>query len=114
MSDKSQILLTADLDRQINLTADSAQLAFGSVTHASDALRFDIDELPPIFENLNATTEQWKLASMHAANILASGEHTASYYEKKLTTPASFARTLATGLLDVGAKAGSIAAGFVK
>lgn len=53
-------------------------------------------------------------ASGHADKILADGEKTADYYEKKLTTPASFAQRLGYGLLDVGSKLGNIMAGFVK
>ena len=69
--------LLPDFDRQMTLTSDSAQLAFGSVTHAGDALTFDIEDLPPIFANLRETTAQFALASGHANQILASGEHTA-------------------------------------
>ena len=103
-----------DLDREMNLTAESAQLAFASVGHAGDQLAFSIDDLPPIFENLREGTAQLSLASGHANNILASGERTAAYYEKKLTTPASFAERTGKALLDVGSKLGNIMAGFVK
>ena len=103
-----------DLDRQMNLTAQSAQVAMGSIGHASDQIAFSVSDLPPIFENLREGTAELTSASAHADKILASGERTAAYYEKKLTTPASFAERTAKTLLDVGSKLGNIMAGFVK
>lgn len=107
-------VLLPDFDRQLSLTSDSAQLAFGSITHAGDALTFDINDLQPVFANLQETSAQFASASGHADKILGSGERTAKYYEVKLTTPATFAHKLAMGVLDVGSKAGNIMAGFVK
>jgi len=103
-----------DVDRQLNLTAQSAQLAFASLGHASDQIAFSVSDLPPIFDNLREGTAELASASGHADKILASGEHTAAYYEKKLTTPASFAERTGKALLDVGSKLGNIMAGFVK
>ena len=112
-----------DVDRQVNLTAEAAQSSLASLDHAGDALAFQLQELniEPTMQNLNASSTRLEAimanlqdASLHANNILASGDRTAAYYEKKLTTPASFTRRLAEGLLDVGAKVGSIFAGFVK
>jgi ABC-type transporter Mla subunit MlaD len=106
--------LLPDLDREVILTSQSAQSAFGSLGHAADQVAFTVDDLPPIFENLREGTAQLALASGHANNILASGEHTAAYYDKKLTTPLSFARQVGNVLLDTGSKLGNIMAGFVK
>jgi hypothetical protein len=113
--------LLPDFDRQLNMTAESAQLAFGSVGHATDALTFQINDLGPTLTSLGEGSAQLAKAaaylvsaSGHANNILADGEKTADYYEKKLTTPLSFAHQLANGLLDVGSKAGNIVTGFVK
>ena len=106
--------LLPDVDRQVNATAESAQFALGSITHAGDALTFSINDLPPIFANLREGTAELSLASAHADKILADGERTADYYEKKLTTPASFAKRLGMGLLDVGSKLGNVMSGFVK
>lgn len=113
----------ADFDGQIKLTAESAQLAFGSVGHVGDALTFQVDQLDlgPAAANLNEsaarlanTMAYLQSASGHADGILGAGERTALYYEKKLTTPATFAHKLAMGLLDVGSKAGNVMSGFVK
>lgn len=115
--------LLPDADRQLNLTAEAAQSTLGTLGHASDALTFQIDalDLGPAFANLDESSARLAVtmgylqdASKHTNNILASGDKTAAYYEHKLTTPASFARTLAETILDIGAKVGSIFAGFVK
>jgi hypothetical protein len=107
-------ILLPDFDRQLNLTGEAAQLSFGSVTHAGDALTFQINDLQPIFANMADGTAQLSLASGHANKILLDGEKTADYYTKKLTTPASFTRNLVDGLIDYGAKFGSMFAGFAK
>lgn len=115
--------LLPDVDRNVNLTGDAAQMAFGSIGQTSDALTFQINELDisPTLANLDESSARManalgflQSASGHADNILGSGERTAKYYERKLTTPATFAHKVAIGVLDVGSKAGSIMAGFVK
>lgn len=106
--------LLPNLDRQITSTAQGAQLSLASLTHASDALTFQINDVGPILTSLGESSAQLAQASGHANKILADGEHTADYYEKKLTTPASFAKRLGMTLLDVGSKLGNIMAGFVK
>jgi hypothetical protein len=115
--------LIPDADRQLNLTAEAAQASLVSIDHASGALTFQIDalDLGPAAANLSESSARLanamgslQDASAHADNILAAGDRTAIYYENKLTTPASFARTLAETVLDIGAKVGSIFAGFVK
>jgi hypothetical protein len=106
--------LLPDLNHQIALTGESAQSAFASAGHAGDALTFQINDMEPIFANLRDGTAQLSLASAHADQILLDGEKTADYYEKRLTTPASFAKRVGMGLLDVGSKLGNIMAGFVK
>jgi hypothetical protein len=112
-----------DLDGQIKLTGESAQMAFSSVGHVGDALTFQVDQLDlgPAIANLNESSARLantmaylQSASGHADGILGAGERTALYYEKKLTTPASFAKRLGMGLLDVGSKAGNIVTGFAK
>jgi hypothetical protein len=112
--DKSQILLTADADRQINLTAESAQSALASFGHAGDTIAFQVDQLDlgPAVANLDESSARlanfmgyMQSAGGHADNILGSGERTAKYYEKKLTTPASFAQKLAHFVLESGSEA---------
>lgn len=105
--------LLPDVDRQMNFTADRLQATLDGVSHASDALTFQINDVGPIIANLSESSAQLALASQHANKILADGEHTADYYEKRLTTPASFAHRVGMTLLDVGSKLGNIMAGFV-
>lgn len=113
--------LLPDVDREFGFTAQSAQMAFDSVGKTADAATFQINDLGPTMTNLGETSARlanaaayFQSASGHADKILADGEKTADYYEKKLTTPASFAQRLGYGLLDVGSKLGNIMAGFVK
>jgi hypothetical protein len=113
--------LLPDADRELTFTSQQAQLAFGSIGHAGDALTFQLYDLGPIVSHLDESSEQLAVASRyfasasgHADVILLDGEKTADYYEKKLTTPASFLKKVSMGLLDVGSKAGNIMAGFVR
>jgi len=104
--------LLSDLDRQVTLTAESAQSSFGSIGHAGDALTFQLNDLGPTLTNLQETSAQFAIASKsfasasgHADKILLDGEKTADYYEKKLTTPASFVRKLSDFVLQSGSEA---------
>ena len=97
--------LLPDFDRQLSLTSESAQASFSSITHAGDALTFEIDDLQPIFANLGAASANVASGTEHADKILLDGERTANYYEKKLTTPATFAQKLAGAVLSYGSEA---------
>jgi hypothetical protein len=104
--------LLPDADRQLNLTAASAQFSFSSIGHAGDALTLQLNDLGPTLTNLQESSGQMAIAakyfasaSGHADNILGSGERTAKYYEKKLTTPATFAQKLAGAVLSYGSEA---------
>ena len=97
--------LLPDFDRQLSLTSESAQASFSSITHAGDALTFQIDDLQPIFANLGAASANVASGTGHADKILLDGEKTADYYERKLTTPATFAQKLAGAVLSYGSEA---------
>ena len=110
-----------DLTLQFDAISQDAQMTLGTLGHAGDALTSQINDLGPTVANLGETSSRLAIAAgsgaeavAHADHILADGEKTADYYEKKLTTPASFAHRVAMTLLDVGSKLGSIMAGFVK
>lgn len=103
-----------DVDRQLNLTADAAQGAIASVDHVGSALAFQVDQLDlgPAIANLDESSARLantlaylQSAGGHADNILGSGERTAFYYEKKLTTPATFVRKLTDFVLQSGSEA---------
>ena len=91
-----------------SLTSESAQASFSSITHAGDALTFQIDDLQPIFANLGAASANVASGTGHADKILARWrEERRTYYEKKLTTPATFAQKLAgCGAAVMAAKRG--------
>ncbi len=106
--------LLPDLDGQIYLTAQSAQGALSSIDHAGSAVAFQVDalDLGPMFANLDESSarlansmDYLQSASGHADQILGSGERTARYYERKLTTPASFVRKLSNFILQSGSEA---------
>jgi hypothetical protein len=106
--------LLPDADRHLNLTATAAQGALSSLDHASSALAFQVDQLDlgPALANFDESSARLanvmgylQSASGHADNILGSGERTATYYEKKLTTPATFARKLSDFVLQSGSEA---------
>lgn len=112
-----------DADRELTATAQSAQMTIDSLGHTSDALAFQLNDVDigPTLANIDEssarlanTMANLQDASGHANKILDDGQKTADYYERKLTTPASFAHRLAMTLLDVGSKLGNIFAGFVR
>ncbi len=83
--------LLPDVDREFGFTAQSAQMAFDSVGKTADAATFQINDLGPTMTNLGETSARlanaaayFQSASGHADKILADGEKTADYYEKKL------------------------------
>ena len=105
-----------DFDRELVSTSTAAQFSFESLTKTSDALTFQFQnpEWDQTLHSFNLAAAGLAAASANGSSILAHGDHVAAYYDKKLTTPLGFWRTMVNGLLDVGAKAGSISAGFVK
>ena len=83
--------LLPDVDREFGFTAQTAQMAFDSVGKTADAATFQINDLGPTMANLGETSARlanaaayFQSASGHADKILADGEKTADYYEKKL------------------------------
>lgn len=104
--------LLPDLDRSVDLTSAEAQLSLASFTHAGDALTWQLDDpaISSLAQNLNE-------ASAHVAESSAHLERTTADIEQavhRVTRPPSLAKRIGMGLLDVGAKLGSIAAGFVR
>lgn len=107
-------VLLPNFDRNFALTSMEAQKSLSAITGAANELTIDLRDLGPTFANVGEGSARLANAAGHADKILADGEKTADYYEKKLTTPASFAHRVAMGALDVGSKLGNIMAGFVK
>jgi hypothetical protein len=105
-----------DLDAQLAATSTAAQFSFESITKASDALTFQINDpvIPQTLEAFNAAAHNLSLAAGNGNSILAHGDHVAAYYDKKLTTPLGFWKTFLKTSLSIGSQAGNISAGFVK
>lgn len=105
-----------DFDRELVASSTAAQFSFESLTHASDALTFQLQdpEWGQALHGLNLAANNFSVAAQNGSSILAHGDHVAAYYDKKLTTPLGFWKTFLYSTLDIGAKAGSISAGFVK
>lgn len=113
------LTLLPDVDREFVLTTQSAQMSIGSIGQAGDALTLQLNDpaIAQMAEHLNEAAANVSEAS----KSLADGtEHlnkaTADIEEDvhRLTRPPSLAKRVGLGLLDVGAKLGSIFAGFVK
>jgi hypothetical protein len=106
--------LLPDIDREIVLTSQTAQMSLGSLGQVSDVLAFQLNDLPisDIAGRLNETALRLDGTALALEHTAQSGEHVAKFYETKLTAPASLAKTVLTGLVEYGAKFGSMFAGF--
>lgn len=105
-----------DLDAQLQQTSSAARFSFESITHASDALTFQIQD-PSITQTLEAFNDAahgLAGASENANSALGHVDHTFAYYDKQLTTPLGFWKTLGKTVLSTGSQAGNIYAGFIK
>lgn len=111
--------LLPDFDREVKLTSLSAQTSIGSIGHASDVLTLRLND-PSISQaaaHLNDASANAAEASRSVAEGTAHLEKATADIEQavhRLTRPPSLAKRIGLGLLDVGAKLGSIAAGFVR
>lgn len=105
-----------DFDAELKATSTSAQFSFESMTKAGDALTFQLQdpEWDQTLHGLNLSSANLALASAKGASILGHADHVAEYYDKKLTTPLGFWKTMLGELVPVAGAAGSVAAGFAK
>ena len=105
-----------DFDRELVATSTAAQFSFESFTKASDALTFQINDpaIPQTLEAFNRAAQSFADASAKADDSLLHVDHTFAYYDKKLTTPLGFWKTLGKSLLSTGSQAGNIYGGFIK
>jgi hypothetical protein len=108
--------LLPDIDRELVSTSRAAQTSITSVGQVADTLTLKLNDLPmsDIAAHLDEATLHIEGTALALQHTSESGEHVAKYYEKKLTTPASFAQRLAMGALSIGSQLGSVFAGFVK
>jgi hypothetical protein len=108
--------LLPDFDREVVATSHAAQFSFLSVTHAGDALTLQLND-PAIAETLDAFNQAARnlsAATASGADVLAHADHTAAYYDKKLTTPLGFWKMFLKTLVPIAGASGSVAAGFAK
>jgi hypothetical protein len=105
-----------DLDRNLTLTSESAQLAMASFSHAGEALEFQLNDIdaPRLVAHMDETALHLDAAALSLEHSAQSGEHVAKFYEDKLTKPASLAKQIGLGAVDLAAKFGSMFAGFAK
>ena len=105
-----------DLDEQLSQTSTAAQFSFESLTHASDALTFQLQdpEWGQTLHSFNLAAASLASASANGNSILGHADHVAAYYDKKLTTPLGFWKTMLHEMVPVAGAAGSVAAGFAR
>jgi hypothetical protein len=105
-----------DFDRELVATSTAAQFSFESVTKTADDVDFQIKD-PDIAQTLhsfNLAAASLASASANGNSILAHADHVAAYYDKKLTTPLGFWKSMLHEAIPAAGAAGSIAAGFVR
>lgn len=105
-----------DFDRELVSTSTAAQFSFESLTKASDALTFQINDpaTPQMLQAYNDAAHGLACASENASSALGHVDHTFAYCDKQLTTPLGFWKTLGKTVLSTGSQAGNIYAGFIK
>lgn len=105
-----------DFDRELVATSTAAQFSFESFTKASDALTFQINDpaIPQTLEAFNRAAQSFADASAKGADAMGRVDHTFTYYDKQLTTPIGFWKTLGKTLLSTGSQAGNVYAGFFR
>jgi len=105
-----------DLDAQLAQTSTAAQFSFESITKAADDVDFQIKdpEISQTLHSFNLAAASLASASANGNSILGHADHIAAYYDKKLTTPLGFWKSMLHEAIPAAGAAGSIAAGFVR
>ena len=100
-------ILTEQAAQDLHATVMALQPTLENLARASQNAADTIadPEIKASLANLEETTKQSSVAMAHLADITAAGDETARYYQKKLTTPEGFLKTLANFVLDWGSKA---------
>lgn len=111
--------LIPDVDKAIGATAVSAQDALDSLQNAGETLsaRLNDPAVADLATHLDAAAAGLATASGNVADGTAHLDHATADIEQsvhRLTRPPSLLKSIGMTLLDVGAKLGSIAAGFVR
>lgn len=111
--------LLPDIDREFILTTQQTQRSIGSIGQAGDALTLQLNDpaIAEMAEHLNEAATNAAAASKSVADGTAHLDKATADIEQevhRLTRPPSMAKRIGTTLLDIGAKLGSIFAGFVR
>jgi len=103
-----------DMDAAITAFNLHSSETLDSVTTAGNSLNRQITDpqIAMFINNMNLASLATADTMAHVDKTSVAVEHTVEYYDKKLTTPVGFAKTVAHGVLDVGSKVGSMFAGF--
>jgi hypothetical protein len=105
-----------DFDRELVSTSTAAQFSFESLTQTVDDFDFQLKdpEVGQTLHSFNLAAASLASASANGNSILGHADHVAAYYDKKLTTPLGFWKTMLHEAIPAAGAAGSIAAGFVR
>ena len=112
-----------DFDSELKATSMAAQFSMESLTHAGDALTFQLQdpEIAQTIHGLNMSAASLASFSVksdafmgYASDSMFHVDHTFAYYDKQLTTPLGFWKTLGKTLLTTGSEAGNIYGGFFR
>lgn len=105
-----------DFDRELVATTTAAQFSFESITKTADDVDFQIQdpEWAQTLHSFNLAAASLASASANGNSILGHADHVAAYYDKKLTTPLGFWKSMLHEAIPAAGAAGSIAAGFVR
>jgi DNA-binding transcriptional MerR regulator len=103
--EQNRALLESQKDLQENLAGIVSATQQLQKTLADADAQISNPAIKESLEHLTIATADAAEATKHLANITAAGERTAAYYEKRLTTPQSFFKTLAQFILQAGSQA---------
>lgn len=106
-----------DFDRELVATSTAAQFSLESLTHAGDALTFQLNdpEWGQTLHGLNMTAASLASFSLKADSSAGHVDHMLAYADKQLTTPIGFWKNLMLHeVLPSAGAAGSFVQGFVK
>lgn len=111
--------LIPDIDREFVATAAQAQLSLESLQHSADTLTFQLNDpaIAQIADHVNSAAANVADASKNVADGTAHLEKATADIETsvhRLTRPPSMLKQIGMGILDIAAKLGSVAAGFVR
>lgn len=97
----------SDLDANQNALMGKLNPSLDNLATASESAAKTLSDpsIKVTLDNIEMATYSGKQSLEHVEGITGAGQRTAEYYEKRLTTPQSFFKTLLQFILDSGSKA---------